>query len=174
MHRNNKECKSLQSDKSIKPKKPIILEIERSTNGCVLCHVSINDQINLDIYRKERRCKCTKTKCKKMYCDCLKRNYPCNDRCGCSQGCLNRLDKAEEKNAQDIKEEKGCKCKKSFCLKKYCECFLIGKKCSEKCHCNHCGNKLSSLIRQTFFQGFIDRNVSGKRKHVTLIANFSL
>jgi hypothetical protein len=33
-----------------------------------------------------------------------------------------------------------CTCSKSFCNKKYCECFKAGKKCSEKCRCLHCLN----------------------------------
>ena len=34
----------------------------------------------------------------------------------------------------------GCRCKKSFCLKKYCECYEAGVFCGEKCRCNQCAN----------------------------------
>ncbi|XP_057960095.1 protein tesmin/TSO1-like CXC 2 [Malania oleifera] len=36
---------------------------------------------------------------------------------------------------------KRCNCKKSKCLKLYCECFAAGMYCSEPCACNGCFNK---------------------------------
>jgi hypothetical protein len=38
------------------------------------------------------------------------------------------------------KTVRGCRCKQSKCLKKYCECFGLGLKCGENCICEDCMN----------------------------------
>lgn len=45
-------------------------------------------------------------------------------------------------SASDTKKRKGgCTCKKTNCLKRYCECFNSGKICTPECACYGCHNK---------------------------------
>ncbi|GMH78733.1 hypothetical protein TrLO_g1462 [Triparma laevis f. longispina] len=101
-------------------------------------------------------CTCKNSKCLKLYCECFAANVFCRD-CRCVD-CKNipefqseRLDRIEfirRKNPkgfrsklEGIKHGSGCHCKKSKCLKKYCECFYNNLPCSDEfCSCLKCDN----------------------------------
>ncbi|KRX07617.1 hypothetical protein PPERSA_11166 [Pseudocohnilembus persalinus] len=50
----------------------------------------------------------------------------------------------EQQNSQQNQNEDCCNCKKSKCLKLYCECFRKGKVCGKNCKCNDCHNMESN------------------------------
>ncbi|XP_022745065.1 protein tesmin/TSO1-like CXC 2 isoform X2 [Durio zibethinus] len=44
------------------------------------------------------------------------------------------------KTPASARHKRGCNCKRSSCLKKYCECFQAGVGCSPSCRCEGCKN----------------------------------
>lgn len=108
-------------------------------------------------------CNCKKSRCLMLYCECFHALKYCNN-CNCYD-CENRVgnDEVREAVIATIKERtpdafdskiksdetgnkghlNGCHCKRSACLKKYCECFTMAVPCGIKCRCLKCQNTVS-------------------------------
>lgn len=112
-----------------------------------------------------KRCTCQKTRCLKFYCDCFASNIYCSFSCSC-EDCANTnatkhkkmredalivaLDKNPEKfTLKEVKGRHGCNCKRSGCLKRYCECFAEGRQCTVSCRCFGCENGAARLNSHT-------------------------
>ncbi|NWW50379.1 MTL5 protein, partial [Pedionomus torquatus] len=114
------------------------------------------------VTKSKKPCNCTKTQCLKLYCDCFANGDFCNN-CNCNncynnqlheserfqaiKACLDRnpeafLPKIGKGKLGEIKlhHNKGCNCKRSGCLKNYCQCFEAKITCSSICKCIGCKN----------------------------------
>nr|CAB3452084.1 unnamed protein product [Digitaria exilis] len=72
--------------------------------------------------------------------DCSAGGFPANDHVS-SQSVSPQKKRRKTDNGDDGEACKRCSCKKSKCLKLYCECFAAGVYCSEPCSCQGCLNK---------------------------------
>ncbi|VEL06884.1 unnamed protein product [Protopolystoma xenopodis] len=92
--------------------------------------------------KNRKPCNCTKSHCLKLYCECFSQGITCAN-CNCNN-CLNNVNHEDDRRRAiksilernpmafhskivigDRKHSKGCNCKRSGCLKNYCECFEV-------------------------------------------------
>ncbi|KAK0406586.1 hypothetical protein QR680_018670 [Steinernema hermaphroditum] len=118
----------------------------------------------------KKPCHCSKSQCLKLYCECFAAGELCVG-C-CCKDCQNTADfplersravnqilqrnpnafrpkiTLENKGATDMERthRTGCHCKKSNCLKNYCECYEAGVACTQRCKCKACNNTQAERV----------------------------
>ncbi|KAL3315787.1 lin-54 [Cichlidogyrus casuarinus] len=118
-----------------------------------------------------KQCNCTKSNCLKLYCECFAQGQLCQN-CNCTN-CMNNLAHEEERRRAvkmtlernptafnpkigrgegERKHTKGCNCKRSGCLKNYCECYEAKISCSSLCRCCGCQNTEDSIERRSLLR----------------------
>lgn len=120
----------------------------------------VKDGTNTPNRRKEASCRCSKSKCLKLYCSCYSAGLACTPYCSCvgcentkangiathprncnCAGCQTVKIETSLKVSQGVpSESQTCSCKSSRCLKLYCGCFQSGSFCNLKCRCLDCLN----------------------------------
>ena len=160
---NSKHIKSIQ-DVNLKEKK---MSIELNDD-----YLNNNNNEN----KKIIGCNCKNSGCLKRYCECFTRMKYCDLNCQC-KNCFNKIEYEKERGEaiqnyimkSPISFKKinldvnnlTCFCKKSYCLKKYCECFQLGMKCTSNCKCIDCKNRNNT--EKKLFEVNVEENRNLKR-----------
>lgn len=105
-------------------------------------------------------CRCRQSHCCKMYCECFVAGRYCTSLCECiecencvqNEAALGRIRTGIRRRNLDAftpkitnvsgirKHARGCRCARSKCLRRYCECYREGMSCTADCECKDCHN----------------------------------
>ena len=133
-------------------------------------------------------CRCKKTNCLKLYCECFVKGTVCSASCKCFE-CMNTDEHHDIRNILLMEHfEKGtisfdpakpkdpheqvslrpkslfCSCGKTGCNKKYCECFRTKSKCSRECKCKNCKNGNDGEVDEHITHLKKSRRITKKKK----------
>ena len=177
---NNNDTNSDVNMKSPQQQKNEFYQMNQLNNHdqfiCKKMSMDLDDDItNPNMVKKNNvGCNCKNSGCLKRYCECFSRMKYCDINCQC-KNCLNNISHEKERNdaiklylvKSPVSFKKinmdlnniTCNCKKSNCLKNYCECFQFGLKCTYSCGCVDCKNR--NLFEKKLF--FVENNCETKK-----------
>lgn len=186
----------LDNNNSLKLKKPVVKEKKApcSKKNKKCCSKKTKKVKKKEEKKPLHKCKCTKSKCLRLYCQCFAKGLICGVDCDCTD-CHNteefktlrdlviqetieknpyafksKYKKHEEKN--NILHSRGCNCSKTGCIKEYCECFKAGTGCSRLCRCVNCKNDKIE-IKDDEVKIYYDRVLRKRKKKSILKECFS-
>ncbi|KAG1346201.1 putative protein tesmin/TSO1-like CXC 2 [Cocos nucifera] len=119
---------------------------------------------------ESQHCSCKKSNCLKLYCDCFASGSFCAGACRCNE-CYNKPEYEEIVNESKERIQSrmphafapkiirdgrnmittsnrhrvGCNCRKSMCMKNYCECFKAHVGCSSVCRCEDSSGEIGEM-----------------------------
>lgn len=116
------------------------------------------------------RCACAKSRCLRLHCSCFVKGRLCGSECQCL-GCLNNVNHEQERSfvmhytakirsdvfqpmfvqlgdERFVINKRGCKCSRSKCQNRHCECFKNGVPCGPKCVCTDCSIKNKEITTE--------------------------
>ncbi len=153
---------------------------------CKKMSIDLDDNINNSISgnKKLNTCNCKNSGCLKRYCECFSKMKFCDVNCQC-KNCLNNIKNEKERNEairlylikspvsfkkmnMDLNNVT-CNCKKSNCLKNYCECYQFGLKCTYNCGCVDCKNRNTFEKKLFFVEGNCDSKKNNQNNNNVII-----
>nr|CAD7199630.1 unnamed protein product [Timema douglasi] len=128
-----------------------------------------------------------------VYCDCFANGEFCH-MCNCNN-CYNNLEHEEDRQraiksclernsnafrpkigkgvvGDERRHNKGCNCKRSGCLKNYCECYEAKISCSHNCKCIGCRN-VEELCEKKTLRDLADAAEARVQQHVAVKSKLS-
>jgi len=186
---------STNSNSTANKSKLIIANFQNGPKISSTNETQINELATQNVANPRKPCNCTRSQCLKLYCDCFAAGEFCQN-CNC-QSCFNNLDHEEHRQkaikqcidrnphafhpkigkgkttAQDIERRhtKGCNCRRSGCLKNYCECYEAKILCTNLCKCCACKNYEDSYERKSLMH-LVDAVDIRSTMHSTTTGNF--
>ncbi|XWS19064.1 hypothetical protein CRYUN_Cryun32bG0099000 [Craigia yunnanensis] len=86
----------------------------------------------------------------------------------------NVVDDGNSMTPSSAKHKRGCKCKRSKCLKKYCECYRAKVGCSDGCRCEDCDNSFGKKSESTFQRAEQWKNLSHEKLNTEEVMSDSI
>ncbi|XP_022723342.1 protein tesmin/TSO1-like CXC 3 [Durio zibethinus] len=86
----------------------------------------------------------------------------------------NVADDGNSMTPSSARHKRGCKCKRSKCLKKYCECFRAKVGCSDGCRCEDCENSFGKKSEPIFQREKKLKNLSHEKLNTAEIMSGSI